>query len=55
MEVEVGEEAEGGRHDGEAEEEEEEVEDLEERLNDVRKRGALCLCSVLSTWTGGGR
>jgi len=26
MEVEVGEEAEGGRHDGEAEEEEEEVE-----------------------------
>jgi hypothetical protein len=31
MEVQVGEEAEGGRHD-------EEVEDLEERLNDVRKR-----------------
>jgi hypothetical protein len=30
MEVEVGEEAEGGRHD--------EVEDREERLNDVRKR-----------------
>ena len=32
MEVEVGEEAEGGRHDSEA------VEDREERLNDVRKR-----------------
>lgn len=57
MEVHVGEDAEGGRHDGEAEEaeEEEEVEDLEERLNDVRKRGALCLCSVLCTWTRGGR
>jgi hypothetical protein len=53
MEVEVGDEAEGGRHDGEAEEEEEE--EVEERLNDVRKRGALCLCSVLCTWTGGGR
>lgn len=57
IEVEVGDEADIGRHEGEceAEEEEEEVEDREERLNDVRKRGALCLCSVLCTWAGGGR
>lgn len=47
MEVFVGEETEGGRHD--------EVEDLDERLKDVRKRGALALGSVVCTRTGGGR